>query len=212
MNPTTNSLVWALTGGLLFLPATHGGVVISNLGETFHNSATVDNNFSEAQSFLAGSTVTLNNVTLLLATTQFVSSSGLAVSLHADSSGSPAASTLAGLTLNSGAGGSLRCDAPANTTLTSGLTYWIVATASAPLVDWKATSSANQTGSSGWSIGDSHKERFGGGGWGIVSDAMFLSVDATPVPEPEAVAWACGTGLLGFAGWRRWQRARGARR
>ena len=205
MKLTLTVLLRALAMGIAFAPVVQGGVVISNLGETFHTSATVDNNFSEAQSFLAGSTVTLNNVTLSLVTTQFVNSSGFAISLRDDSAGSPATSTLAGLTLIAGAGGSLRWDAPANTTLTSGLTYWIVATASAPLVDWKATSSVNQTGTAGWAIGDSHKERAFGGAWGIVSDSMFLSVDATAVPEPGSVAWVSGVGLLGFAGWRRWR-------
>lgn len=214
MNPTTNSLVWALTAGLLFLPATHGGVVISNLGETPHLDATVDNNFAVSQSFFAGSTVTLDTVTLRLTLNPI--SAGLAINLHANNAGSPAASSLAGLTFQSGPGnggaGLYVYTAPANLTLTSGSTYWVVATAAASLTAWNATSSVNQTGTSGWSIGDDHKVRGFGGAWGLTSDTMFLSLDATPVPEPEAVAWACGTGLLGFAGWRRWQRARGARR
>jgi hypothetical protein len=80
-----------------------------------------------------------------------------------------------------------------------------VATASVPLAYWNATSSANDTGASGWSIGDIHKERAFGGAWGIVSDSMFLSLDATAVPEPAAVGVMSGTALLGLGGWRRWR-------
>ena len=209
MNPTTNSLVWSLTAGLLFLPATHGGVVISNLGETPLLDATVDNNFSIGQSFLAGSTVTLDGVTLRLTLNPV--SAGLAISLYANSVGSPASSPLASMSFHSGpsggAAGLYSYDAPANLTLTSGSTYWVVATAAAPLATWNSTRSINQTGTSGWSIADDHKERGFGGAWQQGSDSLFLSLDATPVPEPEAIAWACGVGLLGFAGWHRWRQA-----
>jgi hypothetical protein len=75
----------------------------------------------------------------------------------------------------------------------------VVATATAPLASWNATSGANQAGASGWQIGDLHREGGFGGAWGLVSDAERLSLGATAVPEPGSWAVLGGLGLLGFA-------------
>ena len=202
MHPKILRILPAVAGVLGLLPVAHGAVFISNLAETTHLSATVDNNFSVAESFVAGSAVTFDAVTLQVSLNP--PSAGLALKLYADSAGSPAASSLADLHLDTGA----RFTPVAPLTLSAGVTYWVVATTAAPLVSWDGTSSVNETGSSGWSIGDDHREKAFGGPWGIISDSLKMSIEATavPVPEPAAVGMAAGLGLLGLAGWRRFRR------
>ena len=158
--PTRLATLPTLTAAatLSLLPVAHGAVVITNVSEPNHLSATVDNNNSIAESFIAGSAATLDAVTLQVSQNPF--SAGLTLKIYADSGGSPAASALADLQLDVGA----RFTPVAALSLSAGTTYWVVATAVAPQVSWDGTSSANETGSVGWSIGNDHREK------GTVSD------------------------------------------
>lgn len=204
MRPIHLAAAPALACLLNLLPLAHGAVFISNLSEPNHLSATVDNNFSVAESFIAGSAATFDAVTLQLSLNP--NSAGLALNLYADSGGIPAASALAALQLDIGT----RFTPASPLTLSAGTTYWVVATAVAPLVSWDGTSSVNDAGTSGWSIGDDHREKGFSNPWGIVSDSLKMSIEATSsaVPEPSLMAVATGLGLLGMAAWRRVSRSR----
>jgi hypothetical protein len=181
-------------------------ILVSNLGEPTHLAATADANFQLAESFVAGSDATLGAVNLSLALNPV--SAGLVVTLRTDAGGSPAASALATL---SGSPGGSRFEALSAPALSAGTTYWVVAAASAPLVEWNATSGTAQTGLSGWLIGNDHKERGFGGPWVLVSDSLKLSLEATPVPEPGSMAVA-GLGVFGWALLRHRSRGRTSRR
>ncbi len=194
--PTIHLL--ALVAAAVAVPQVRAAIFVSNLSQTAHLDATIDNNFSVAQSFVAGSAATLDAVNLALDLNP--PSAGLSVMIYGDSSGVPGASALTGTSVP---GGPSRFVPTTPLTLSAGLTYWIVASATAPLVQWSSTSSPNQTGISGWTIGDDHRERAFGPIWSLTSDSLRISVEATAVPEPRSVALWTGAGLLGLAGWRR---------
>lgn len=192
----------------LLLPVAKAAVVVSNLAETTHVAATVDANFRVAQSFVAGADATLEAVNLDLSLNPL--GTGLSVALHADAAGVPASSALAPL---SGGAGQSRFEALTSPALAAGITYWIVASATAPKVEWDGTSSGTETGEAGWSLGDLHRENGFGFGWTLVSDALQMSLEIAAVPEPAAFTGAVGSALLGWAAWRcqrrRSQRATG---
>ena len=79
----------------------------------------------------------------------------------------------------------------------------MVATAVAPQVSWDGTSSVNETGASGWTIGNDHREKGFSNPWGAVSDSLKMTIEATAIPEPATVGVVSGLGLLGMAGFRR---------
>jgi hypothetical protein len=197
MRPFFISILPTLACTLSLTPSVHGAVVLSNVAELNHLSATVDNNFMVAESFVAGATATFDAVTLQVSLNP--PSAGLGLKLYADVSGSPAASALANLQLDSGA----RFTPIAPLTLSAGTTYWVVATAAAPQVSWDGTSSVNETGASGWTIGNDHREKGFSNPWGTVSDSLKMTIEATAVPEPATVGVISGLGLLGLAGFRR---------
>ena len=176
----------------------NAGIFVSDLSELAHIYASVDDNFSVAQSFVAGSAATFDAVTLALNLNP--PSAGLSVKIFGDIDGVPGA---VALTETSVFGASSRFVPITPLTLSAGLTYRVVASATAPVVEWGRTSSTAQTGISGWTIGDDHGERGFGGPWSLTSDSLWMSVEATAVPESRDVALWIGAGLLGFAGWRR---------
>ncbi len=197
MRPIPSSVVSALACALSLIPMAHGAVVVSNVAELGHLAATVDNNFTVAESFVAGGAATFDAVTLQLSLNP--PSAGLALKLYADAAGSPAASALVNLQLDTGA----RFTPVAPFTLSLGTTYWVVATAVVPLVSWDGTSSVNETGASGWTIGNDHREKGFSNPWGAVSDSLKMTIEATAVPEPATVGVITGLGLIGLAGFRR---------
>ena len=195
-NQTLHLIAWVAAA--VAAPQVRAAIFVSNLSETGYLDATIDNTVSVAQSFVAGSAATLDAVTLAL--TLNPQSAGLSVKIYGDVGGVPGASAL---TDTSVLGVQSRFVPTTPLTLSSGLTYWIVATATTPLARWGGTSSPNQVGISGWTIGDDHRERAFSPSWVLISDSLRISVEATAVPEPRDVALWIGAGLLGFAGWRR---------
>lgn len=195
MNINSRTVVFTLFASFAAGSTAFGSILVSNLAEANHLSATVDNNFQVAQSFVAGGNSTLDAVTLQLSLNP--PGAGLTLKLYSDTTGSPSASALVDFQLDSGT----RFTPAATLSLTAGLTYWVVASASAPLVSWDGTSSVNDAGTSGWSMGNDHREKGFGGPWGIVSDSLKMSVEATSlaVPEPDSVAGMTALGLTSLA-------------
>jgi hypothetical protein len=149
-----------------------------------------------AQSFIAGASAKLEDVTLSLidstTTTDFT------VALYSDFSGSPAAllSTLIGDTNPSS--GAITFADPASSLLTAGTTYWIVASAATSTGSkfWTVTASDSEQGEPGWVIGNVGKFRLDTGAWvasNLDSGAWQMSVNGSVVPEPSStVLFALG--------------------
>ncbi len=195
-NPTLHLI--ALIAVAAAPPRIRAAVFVSDLSETAHLDSTIDGTVSVAQSFVAGSAATFDAVTLALNLDP--PSAGLSVKIYGDVGGVPGASAL---TDTSVPGAPSRFVPTTPLTLSTGMTYWVVASATASLVRWGGTSSPDQTGISGWTIGDDHQERAFSPLWSLTSDSLRMSVEATAVPEPRDVALWTGAGLLGFAVWRR---------
>jgi len=198
MKSSRSSCLIALVAAAAAASQLRAGIFVSDLSELAHIYASVDNNFSVAQSFVAGSAATFDAVTLALNLNP--PSAGLSVKIYGDNGGVPGAAALTDTSLF---GAPSRFVPTAPLTFSAGLTYWVVASATAPVVEWGGTSSTAQTGVSGWTIGDDHRERGFGGVWSLTSDSLRMSIEATAVPEPRDVALWIGAGLLAFAGWRR---------
>ncbi len=212
----TSSLLALSFCGLSLVSAATGSaaVAVSNLADTTTNSAGVSASAGSpgqnvAGEFTTGSAANLADVTLSLAGNAALSA-GFSVALYSDSGGSPG-SNLVGLTGNSSPGTGIYVYTAATPyALSSGTSYWIVATESGSAGTlWNQTSDSSSTGEPGWSLGPTKYQPAVGGSWstGIFNPFgppfespgtgnVQFSVDVVPEPASFAIAAIAGIGLL----------------
>lgn len=198
--------VQALALASIAAASAQGAIIVSNLGEISAGSLGVG--FSEhATSFTTGlSGGTLNGISILVeepgSTIQFTGS------IWSSSSGTPGAQqfSLGSSSPTTGGTGNyvpLLFTPPTPVSLSANTQYFLVLTGNDGDALVSTTTSANQTGSAGWSIGDDLHINATPWGLGEAGRAIRFSVDFTAVPEPAETAGVLAAGLVGFALWRR---------
>ncbi|MCZ8188987.1 MAG: PEP-CTERM sorting domain-containing protein [Microcystis sp. LE19-338.1B] len=183
--------------------------LVENLSESTDGTAGINLDFWEGSSFTTGSSsYNLNSATLLLE--QSTASANLFVRLYSNNSGQP------GTVITNFTNPASITTTLANNTFTlatpqalaANTTYWLVSGVSSGAggYNWGYTSSFNQTGLPGWTIGDGYVESYNqGGSWtsfptdGPYQFSLEGTENATSVPEPGSVVALLGLGGLGLA-------------
>jgi len=192
-------------------------VMVSNLTEVNDGDAPVSyvpavfifpsQHFSEAQSFITGSSETvLDDITLSIFTG---SGTGFSLALYSDSAGQPGAllETLSGSPAPT-ATGNYSYTSSGALTLSASTAYWWVASvpSGGAAIDFRlnSTSSTAETSSAGWTIGDTSLQQQNGGAWIQSGQPFQFSASATAaIPEPGACAALVGAAALVFAAYHR---------
>lgn len=213
-------LLLLLTSWLVVVPASQAAVVVSNITNTHATPGYefVDdiggNGHDLGNSFTTGGTsVLLNSVSVGFAGGFRGVGSAFTALLFNDAAGMPG-SSLVTFTGNSDphGGGTFAYTPSAPTTLLASTTYWLVFTAQIGAPDEQypiyTTADLSQTGSPGWSIGDSfvYRDVTSGtpGAWigqTVLAppNALQFEVDTSAVPEPSiALLFGSGLGSLLF--------------
>ena len=167
-------------------------LVLNNVGSGYATSFTTGDN---------GGGYTLKEVSIRMG--GFSSSDGVAVRVRADSSGRPGATEYTLINpdpLPSSAGIATVFSAPDDTVLLANTTYWVTVDREAGSFIVSRTNSDSQSGLSGWSIGDTSRNR--GAGWNTSttrSSHLILSVrgytnstDATAPVLVDAIVFSSG--------------------
>ena len=188
--------------------------VLSNLANSFGDYVQLNNGpltVQGAQAFTTGSgTWTLNSVTIQLQA--FASGTDdLILTLNADDNGGIPDTLLAALDLTpsgtiSTSPTDYTYDPAVTVTLDGDTTYWLVASTTSTIYNWRGTTSNSYTGDPGWSLATEHYVKVNSNPWtpSGASSSLFVSIDATAAPVPEPSAWALMVGgLFGIALWRR---------
>ncbi len=218
LNRTLRLLVLSFSAiSLISAAKGFSAVAVSNLGDTTTNSAGVVGaadgpGQKVAGEFTTGSAASLADVTLSL-TGNAASNAGFSVALYSNAGSAPG-TALATLTGNSSPGtGNYVYSAATPFALSSGTSYWIVASQSGLSgTAWNQTSDSSSTGKPGWSIGATEYQFIFGGSGAAWSTGIFnpngppfespgtgnvqFSVDVVPEPASFAIAAVAGIGLL----------------
>lgn len=192
-----------------------GAVAVSNLG--IADNGLADGYAVNGMQYLAMSfTVGTESTAWSLDSVDFKANAGpgalldFVVELHADSgSGSPSVPSLVTFTGENPSEEGIYNFVPVSAfTLSAGVTYWLTAEQlpSPGSYSWIFTSplsGAESTALDGWSIGNNlSASPNGGASWDVYDNAPAkFAVNATPVPEPSAMAFAW-LALGGWAGYR----------
>jgi hypothetical protein len=187
-----------LVGATLILAGgiSHASQQVSNFGQTSSGSTSFNNNDWIATSFTTDNqTYTLNSVTLSLNVP--IGPETITPMIFADGSGAPTGLSLE--TFSSTISSGIQTFLSTGLALAPNTTYWVATQATGTgVAGWFSTSSPNQIGN--WTIGDGGRRSLDGGStWGTASPVGFLTIDATPVPEPATAQLALlGLIMAGF--------------
>ena len=162
-------------------------ILVSNLDETSAGTITISNSVAYAQSFTAGSAAVLGAVRVPISAT---SGTTPRVSIYSDSSGAPGTS-LHVLTNPDSIGTTtsnkdFTSDGSLN--LTVGTTYWVFLERTAGSISFPATASANQTGTTNWTIGNKISYVSAGTATPLPGQVMKMAIVLGDPAETDSIA------------------------
>ncbi len=165
--------------------------LVSNLSETSVTASShIKNSHTVAQSFATGSSdYTLGSVEVDISTLP-TATGGISVKIYSATSGGDPDSSLYTLSNPSSLSTGVNSfTAPDNTTLSASTTYFVVVANTAGFDGFKVklASSTNQTGETGWGIGDKRHVQFSGPSWVTFTNVAQIAVKGEALQAADVV-------------------------